>query len=265
MHTPFPPKTTFAALIHPGLVAIRRLWVPFLLIQFCGLVVVLSYFNSEHFRTFCDRLAELKQAGGYAFAALTLGVACGIGPEVFKFISGIDRTFTRERACNTAFNFFLFALIGIWADAFYRSLAYLLGPSDSVKIVAMKVAADQFLYSPTLGTVFIAVAYTWREHRYRLIPTIRSMGGAWYLSRALPMLLPSWCYWIPMACLMYSLPPSLTFVFNALAGAASAMLLVSVAERKVVRQLIHPSSDRETIAAQRSAPASGFTPINAVD
>jgi len=265
MPNPLPPKTTLAALVHPGLVAIRRLWLPFLLIQLCGLALVLSYFRSPALQAMCDHLASIKRTGGYAFAALAMGVASGFVPEIFKLITGIDRTLTRQRFRNAAFNFATFAVIGVGCDAFYRLLAYLLGDSNAVHIVVMKVLADQFAFSPLFGTTMIAAAYTLREHRYRLGATVRSFGVAWYLSRALPVLIPSWCYWLPMTCLMYSLPASLTFAFNVLAGAASAMLLVAVAERKTARSDLSSAQAGPSISTPAVPLQSGFTRIDAVD
>ena len=75
----------------------------------------------------------------------------------------------------------------------------------------------------------VALAYTWREHRYNVRRTFAALGRHWYVTRVLILLLPCWAYWIPMTSLMYSLPPSLVFVFGAFASAAASLMLTSIA------------------------------------
>ncbi len=249
MESPLPPKTTLAAVIQPGLMALRRLWLPFVLIQCCGLAAVIAYFQIESFRHFCERLAEMKRTGGYAFSGAAMAIASGFVPEVFKFITGADRNLGRERWRNIGFNMVLFALSGMSVDLFYRQMAVIFGNSATPLAVAEKVLTDQLLYTPIIGVPWIALMYTWREHRYRPIATAGSLGVAWYISRVGPLLVPCWAFWFPMTCLMYSLPPTLTFVFGACGSAAAATLMIAVAERKVVRT----QGDPPTIAPDRQS------------
>ncbi|CAN5463917.1 hypothetical protein BH10PLA1_BH10PLA1_09110 [soil metagenome] len=230
------PAHPLRAIAQPGIDAIRKLWLPFLVIQACGLIVVVAYFYVEPFKRFCEMLARVKQAGGYPFAALAMGVASGVAPEVFKYITGVDRSLDNKRLRNLTFNFLLFCVAGLPVDKFYRWLPEVFGSNNTPLVVAKKVAVDQFVYSPLVGLAIVAVAYTWREHRYRIGPTLRSFGVAWYISRVATLLLPCWAYWMPMTTLMYSLPSTLTFVFGVPASAAAATVLIAVAERKVVRE-----------------------------
>jgi len=232
------PRHPLLAIAQPGIDALRKLWLPFVLIQACGLAVVIAYFNLEPFKRFCEMLARLKQAGGYPFAALAMGLASGVAPDVFKFITNVDRSVDQKRLRNLGFNFALFCISGVFVDAFYRLMAYAFGSTNTPTVVAAKVCTDQFVYTPLIGVAWIALAYTFREHRYQTGPTLRSLGVAWYVSRVATLLLPCWAYWIPMTTLMYSLPSTLTFVFGVCASAAAATLLIAVAERKVVRESV---------------------------
>lgn len=231
-----PPRLhPLLAIAKPGFDAVRRLWLPFLLIQLCGFAIVVAYFNSPGVRAFCERLALLKASGGLLFSSITMAIGGGVVPEIFKFVSGVDRTLNAQRLRDLLFNSALFGIAGIFVDTFYTLLAGWFGDNNSPGTVAIKVIADQFGYTPLIGIPWIAVLYTWREHRFHPLPTVRSLGVAWYISRVVTLLFPCWAYWLPMTTLMYSLPASLTFVFGAIANAASATILIAVAERKTVK------------------------------
>ncbi len=219
----------FIRFLRPGLDALLRLWRPFLAIQLFALVVIVVYFNSPAMQTFCRQLAAIKTAGGFPLSALTMSIACGIVPEIFKLITGVDRTFTTRRFRTMLFHMALFALSGVMVDLYYRGLARWPGESTSAAIVVLKVVMDQFLYCPIVGVPMIAIAYQLRTLRYRLWRLWPLLNAPWYVDRVGPMLLPCWGYWIPMTALMYCLPNDLQFIFGALASGASATLLTTVA------------------------------------
>ncbi|MGN6625256.1 MAG: hypothetical protein ACTHLN_01435 [Tepidisphaeraceae bacterium] len=225
------PTPWLKQVILPGLLAVRRLWKPFVLIQLCGLAFVVSYFKIDAVRSACDQIAQVKAHGGYAFSAVVMAICSGVCPEVFKFITGVDRSLTRRRGRDILFGMALFALCGVCVDAFYRGLAVVFGHTREPLAVVAKVLSDQLVYSPTLGTGLIATGYALRRERYDVPALLRKMSGRWYLQTIAPLLPPCWAYWFPMTTLMYSLPTSLTFVYGACASAASATLLVAVASR----------------------------------
>lgn len=219
-------------LFAPGIAALRTLWKPFVLIQLCGLAVVVAYFNSEKTRYFCDQLAAIKLRGGWPFAAVVMGCAAGFSPEVFKLITGVDRSFTRDRAKYIAFNFAFFCMIGVLCDTFYRALAVTLGDRPNFVTVATKVLIDQLVLSPFITLPLLALAFTWRDSNFSIRTTASRLGMRWVRDRVGTLLVICWAYWFPMTILMYSLPASLTFIFGAIASSASAMVLTSVAARK---------------------------------
>ena len=225
------PNHWMRELITPGMIAVRRLWLPFLLIQTCGLIFVVSYFRSPAIASFCDSIAAIKIRTGYLFSAVVMAISSGLCPDVFKFITGVDRSFTRQRLRDIAFAMLLFALCGMLVDAFYRLLAVTYGSSRNSWIIMAKVLTDQFIYSPIFGVGTIATGYALRRERYHVFRLLRRMNGRWYMRTIAPLLPPCWAYWFPMTALMYSLPTNLTFVYGACASAASATLLVAVASR----------------------------------
>lgn len=218
-------------IIQPGVDAVRTLWLPFILIQVAGLALVLAYFYLSGIARVCDAVGDLKARVGLPFAAIAMPIACGIVPEFFKFAAGVDRTFTRRRLNLMLHNMGLFCVAGTVLDLFYTGLGHLFAGVDSAIAVPSKVLIDQFLYSPLIGVPLIALSYTLRSSGYRPLAALRRINFRWYEHEVLPVLVTCWAYWFPMTSLMYTLPPTLTFVYGLVASAASSTLLVAVAGR----------------------------------
>jgi len=222
-------RLSWRAIAAPGAKAILRLWKPFVVIQFCGLAVVLAYFHVPAFNAFCGHLATLKAQGGFLFSAVVMSVASGFVPELMKYLTGVDRVVDRRRWRNIAFAMALFAVSGVFCDAFYRLLTIVFGDNNRPLTVLAKVACDQFAFTPTFGLGTIALAYAWRAERYSLKALYHNASLRWYIRIVGRLAVPCWIYWIPMASLMYVLPSSLTFVFGATAAAASSLIFIAVA------------------------------------
>jgi hypothetical protein len=77
--------------------------------------------------------------------------------------------------------------------------------------------------------VYWAVVYRWKWHRFRLLPLMREVGVRWYLRHVGPLLVTSWCFWIPMVLMVYLMPQQLQFALFCLALAAWSLLMVFVA------------------------------------
>ncbi len=198
-------------------------------LQVAGLAVVIAYYASANMRAFCEVLADYKQRGGLPLAAVVQAFCCGVLPEIAKYVFNIDRVLDRQRWRTLAFNCFLYAWLGVVCDTFYTFLGNWLGSGVDVRTIASKVAIDQFVFTPFLSLWMIALAYTFRQYRYNFLSTMAVLGPHWYVTRVIILLLPCWAFWIPMTSLMYALPPSLTFIFGALASAASALIMNAVA------------------------------------
>lgn len=218
-------------ILEPGIAVVTRLWLPFVLIQFTGLVVVLAYFYVPSFARACDSVGMLKERLGLLFAAVTMPIAGGLVPELFKTITGVDRSITRERAARTLHNMVLFSVAGVCVDLFYLLLGDWFAGVPPMVAIPSKVLIDQLIYTPIIGVPIIAVSYTLRSTGYRPIAMLKQFSPAWYEREVLPVLVVGWAYWFPMTILMYTLPTALTFIYGLVANAASATLLTAVAAR----------------------------------
>ncbi len=226
---PLPPRLQWATLALPGIRSVKRNWRAMVGLQAGGLAVVSAYYMSADVRAFCEMLAERKVQGGLPLAAIVQSFCCGVVPEIAKYAFNVDRVFDAQRWRTIAFNCALYAWLGVVVDTFYTALGRRLGDGVDLQTIATKVAIDQFVFTPLLGIVTIAFAYTFRQYRYNLLRTLGVLGPHWYVTRVVILLLPCWAFWIPMTSLMYALPSSLTFIFGAIASAAASLVLNSVA------------------------------------
>jgi len=218
-------------IVAPGIKVVKKLWLPFVLIQFVGLVVVILYFSWPMFQGWCDAVGRVKASTGVFFAMLVLPIAGGVVPELFKHVTGVDRVWDRKRLNHLLMAMFAFCLSGLFVDTFYMFLARAFGDSSTFGVVAAKVAIDQAIYSPLVGVTWLAFCFTFERVGYSITRLRAVLKDSWYRREVAPMLVVCWAYWLPMTSLMYSLPTSLTFVFGAIASSASAILMVAVARR----------------------------------
>jgi hypothetical protein len=212
-----------------GLAALRRFYRPFLLIQFVAVLLVVAFYNVAAVRVACATLAAIKIAGGLPFAAVSASIAGGLLPEVAKLIGNPRRYTLRGRGSEILFNLAFFAFNGVLIDVFYRGEAQLFGDDASVATVAKKTIFDQFVFTPLWLPIIIAL-YLWRQKNFSLSETVTAVRArGFYKTRVLPLLLPDWCFWIPMVSIIYALPVPLQFLLFILALGAWSLIMVFIA------------------------------------
>jgi hypothetical protein len=229
---------SLSRLAQPGIKAVRRFWRSFLLIQSCALLLVLSYFHLAAVQAFCAALSRVQHSGGLLLSAISAAIAGGIVPEIAKAIvppkSNPNESSDEARGNHLsrgdlAFVIVAFAINGVITDLQYRMLGWALGNDDHFITAVKKMLADQFITTPIYGIVYWAVIYRWKAHRFRILPLLRELGPRWYLTQVGPLLIPCWCFWIPMVLMVYSMPRELQFSLFCLALAAWSLLMVFVA------------------------------------
>ncbi|MBC7784234.1 MAG: hypothetical protein H7144_10370 [Burkholderiales bacterium] len=218
-------------LIRPGIEAVKEFWKPMLLIELCGLVVVVAYFKSAHVKAGADVLGQWSTKGGVLFAMAACAIASAVVPELAKMIALGDTHWDRRRWNNLVFNLVLFSIMGGIAIYFYELQQWLFGDDGRIVTSLKKTAVDQFLYTPIITLPAVSIAFTWREVDWSVPRLLRAMTPSWYARRIGRLIIPCWCFWIPMTTLMYSLPPGLVFPFSMCAQAAWVLVMLFVAER----------------------------------
>jgi hypothetical protein len=226
---PVPPIEPSPSLLAAGRAALRRFWRPFLLIQGAAVLLVIAYRASASVRAACDAAAAAKTHGGLPFAALTGVLAGGWLPELAKLIADPEARRARGRGVTLMFNTVFFAVNGIVVDLLYRLEAVLFGREGTLGTVVAKVLFDQFVFSPAWLFV-IVVLYAWKKQDFSFRQTRPLLRDRFYRRRVLPLLLPNWCFWIPMVSIIYALPSALQFLLFLLVFAAWSLIMVFIAE-----------------------------------
>jgi hypothetical protein len=229
-----PEPISISRLTAPGIRAVRRFWRAFFLIQLCALVLVLTYFHSNVVRAACKNFSRLQERGGLLLAAVAAAIAGGIVPEIAKAIVPPKSIAGERRGHHLSpgdlgFAIIAFAINGVITSLQYRMLGWALGNDTHFSTAVKKMLADQFITTPVYGIVYWALIYRWKAHGFRIVPLLRELSPRWYVTYVGPLLIPCWCFWIPMVLMVYSMPPALQFSLYCLALAAWSLLMVFVA------------------------------------
>ncbi len=213
-----------------GAAALRRFWRPFVLIQAAAALLAAAYWMSATFRAGCAVAAAWKSSGGLPFAAATGALAGGVLPELARLAADRGRKPLAGRAGEILFNTAFFAFNGVVIDLLYGGEALLFGGDAHAFTVVEKVAFDQFVFNPVWG-VLIVLLFLWRQRRFSLAATLPVLRRGFYRARVVPLLIPSWLFWIPMVSIIYALPVPLQFLLFVPALAAWSLIMVFIAER----------------------------------
>lgn len=237
-----PAPITLPSLLAPGIAAVTKYWRPFLLLQSAAFLLVVGYYTSHQVKAICDQLSLFKQRAGLPFTMIASAVAGALMPELAKAVMLRDRAMTAQRIRNIGFALVAFAVSGVITDLQYRGIAWLLGSDTHFVTVVRKMLFDQFVTTPIYGTPYWVVVYLIRANRYNLLATARQLSPRWYVTRCMPLLIPCWCFWIPMVLLIYSLPGQLQFCLFCFASAAWSLVMVFIATYEAKEAVSTPAA-----------------------
>lgn len=220
---------------HPlliGLHAARANFVPGLIVQSVMVAVVAAYYFYAPAQAWLARLALLKERWGYGFACVSGIVAGAFLPELLAVIVFQRGRVKRENFERLLFNIFYWGSQSMVVDALYRFQAVLFGAQVDWPTVAKKVLVDQFIYSPIYSSPFAMACYAWKNNGYRRDGMRRVLTLRFFKETTFPALVASWGVWIPVVCLVYSLPPLLQVPLFSLALTFWSMQLTWIGRKK---------------------------------
>lgn len=218
--------------IRPGILALKRYWAPFLLIQICCALLVVAYYQLAPVRDWADAIGAVKNRWGLLFSGMGGFVAGGIIPEIAKAITGRNKTFDRKWLANTAYNGFVYLVIAVQVDLFYQFQGVLFGDGIDVRTILIKTVVDQLVFSPALCMPTGVVLFDWRAARFSVPKTVIGINRIWYRTRVLPAVIPGLAFWGPFLLALYALPPALQMPFALLGEAAWSLLFVFIATQE---------------------------------
>lgn len=215
-----------------GLRAAKANLLPGLVIQGVMLGLFLAYYFYPPTTRWLDQLADLKEKWGFGYSAIAAVVAGAVIPEVMRVI-----VVQRGRVRLTNFSALLFTapfwcMMGVIVDAFYRGQAVVFGSEPSFHVVAAKVLVDQLLYSPLVASPLTCWLYDWKNSGYRFSEVPKFFTLTYYREVIVPVVFANWGVWIPIVCILYSLPTLLQVPLFALALSLWVILYTWISEQR---------------------------------
>jgi hypothetical protein len=218
-----------------SLKALRTNLVPGLFLQAVMAAMATAYFLHPVARSVFERLALLRSEWGVVFSFVGTSAASALLPELLALLmppSPRVRNHAPHLGKRLLFAIPFWGLIGVQVDLFYRLQYFIFGPSDSLPVIAKKVVVDAFLYCPLLAIPQAVCAFVWKDEGF----TLRGFHGhypvSFYALRIFPVLMANWMVWIPLVCLIYSLPPALGIPFFIVAQSFWVMVFTTLSQNK---------------------------------
>lgn len=213
--SPLHRESLLTAAWQESLRALRTNLLPGLLLQSLMAAMAAAYLWHPASRRFFEGLAHLRSEWGLLFSFAGTAIASAFFPELLRQLLPRRETSREEPGLVSRLLFAVpfWGLVGMQVDLFYRLQNILFGPSGTAIILLKKVLVDALLYCPLLAIPEVVCVFLWRDHGY----TLRGFRGhapvRFYALRILPVLLANWMVWIPLICIIYSLPPALGVPF----------------------------------------------------
>ncbi len=221
---------TFSHAVRQAARAARANILPGLFLQAILLVFLALYLTHEGTRHVLFQVADLKQESGFLFAFVIYVLSAALLPELLRIGIFQKGRITRKNIQNFLTAAPVWGLMGVLVDLFYRLQALWFGIGNDVGTILIKVAVDQFLFSPFVGNVFVIGYFAWRDAGFRFPALRKIFNRDFFPERIFPVQVAGWCIWIPGVSVVYFMPPELQVPVAALIQ-AFWVLVFSVVNR----------------------------------
>jgi len=216
-------------IMQPGIRAVQRNWAPFLLIQAAAAVLVSCYYHFELVRAAAQAVSNVKHEFGELFVIASGAIAGGVVPQIAKIATKqtkrIDRSFWKD----TLYTGFVFAVLAMMVDAFYKVQTLLFGTGIDLGTLIKKTSVDMFVVSPALFVPTGMFLFYARQNKFKTNRIGRAFSWSFYRAYAIPTLPLNVAFWTPMVMCVYALPSALQFPFAQLAEGAWSLIFVFIA------------------------------------
>lgn len=212
--------------------AIRSNFLPGLVLQAAMLVGVGFYLFHQDFRNGLAGVAEIKRQMGFTFAFLSYVFAGALLPELIKLLCFQKLRPAWQNLKDFAVAAPFFGCFGVTIDLLYRLQTILFGLGEDPATIARKVAFDQFVFSPFLGTPATLIYFSWAAGGFRWRALVRGAalpGLAW---RVLTVQAAGWMVWIPAVTVIYCLPALLQLPLAVTITAFWVLILTTIRLRQ---------------------------------
>ncbi|MEI7550820.1 MAG: hypothetical protein WCL24_00735 [Verrucomicrobiota bacterium] len=214
-----------------GLRAGRANLVPGLVLWLVGLGLVVAYYRHAPTHAALERLTGLRDRLGLLFPILGTMICGGLLPILYLRRDPAVRPDYPLKHC--AFLLLFWAYKGVEIELWYRLLARVVGPGTDGRTVAIKVVLDQAVYCPLWAVPVTVFSFAFTHAGLRLAPLVADFrAGGWYRRQILPTLVANAAIWVPVVCLVYSLPLSLQTLLFDLVLCFYILLVAHITRRK---------------------------------
>jgi hypothetical protein len=188
--------------------------VPGLVLWSIGFVLVLGYYKSPFVHAGFEYLNFIRSKIGLLFPILITALCGGFLP--FLYLRQNAQLRSEYQLKNCIFLLLFWSYKGLEIEAWYRLQAIIFGPSTHVFTVFLKMLCDQFIYCPLFAVPLTVLGVMFNHSGLKLSPILADIkSGGWYRRTILPTLIANLIIWVPVVCLVYSLPLQLQIVlFN---------------------------------------------------
>ncbi len=210
--------------------ALRANLLPGLLLQGVMAAMAAAYFLHPPTRHFFEDLSGLKSRWGLLFSFTGTSLASALLPELLRLLlpRGTERENEQGLATRLLFAIPFWGIIGMQVDLFYRLQFHVFGPSDTPGVIVTKVLVDALVYCPLLAIPEAVCVFLWRDHNFTHRGFLGWTPAQFYALKIFPVLLANWMVWIPLICLIYSLPPALGIPFFIVAQSFWVMVFTTL-------------------------------------
>lgn len=212
-----------------GLQATKKNLVPGLILQVAMGGFLVAYLFHEGTRAVLARVGESREEMGYLFALTTYLVSGAVLPEILRVVFFQRCKPALENLWSMATAAPCWGIMGMVVDLFYRCQNAMFGTGNEWNVILLKIAVDQFVYSPFFANPVITGYFTLRAGRFRREAFDFVFSRRFLSERWLPVQIAGWGVWIPGVALVYSMPPMLQIPVAVLIHAFWVLILTTLA------------------------------------
>lgn len=214
--------------------ALRTNLIPGLLLQGLMAAMACAYLFHPPSKHAFESLALLRSRWGLLFSFAGTSLASAVFPEFLRLLLSAQQGNARglgSLRSRLLFGIPFWGVIGMQVDLFYRFQYFLFGPSDSVPVILKKVLVDALIYCPVLAIPQAVCVFLWRDHGFTMHGFRGTSPVRFYALKIFPVLMANWMVWIPLVCIIYSLPPALSVPFFIIAQSFWVLVFTTLSSR----------------------------------
>src|SRR5205807_2078722 len=140
-----------------------------------------------------------------------------------KLVTGRAGRVSRSFWTSMLFTGFIYAVVAVEVDYFYRFQASLFGSGNDWPTLLKKDVVDMAIFTPILSIPSAVILFEWRNAGFSWKNLATRLRSDFYRTKIFPALIPCWAFWIPMLLCVYAMPSNLQFPLAQLPEASWAV------------------------------------------